>query len=216
MTRVLMMVALLLVSPPAPSSNEESVVGNGMVTSETRELAGFDVIRLDIGVDLQVTIGKATALEIRGEENILPLITTEVKDRHLVIGARKNFNARQPIGMKVTVPVLAGAEIRGSGQMEVTGLASKSFAVAVTGSGDIRLSGESDTLAANVTGSGDILAFDLQARDVSATIQGSGDVKVSASKSLSAVVSGSGDIRYRGEPIVHEVRSGSGEIRKQR
>ena len=52
--------------------------GEGAVTSDTRKADTFSRVESGAGIHLSVGIGAASALEVRAQQNILPLITTEV------------------------------------------------------------------------------------------------------------------------------------------
>lgn len=106
--------------------------------------------------------------------------------------------------------------IKGPGDVAVPALEADAVAVAIAGSGVVRLGGQTDALGINVSGSGDVLAGKLVARTVAVRIRGSGDVEVHASGELSVDIGGSGDVRFRGEPVVSKRIAGSGELIKQR
>ncbi|MNL52363.1 hypothetical protein D3C87_1755280 [compost metagenome] len=85
----------------------------------------------------------------------------------------------------------------------------------MSGSGDIKLKGSSDSVVIKLSGSGDIEAANLKSKNANITVSGSGDVKVNCNESLTARVSGSGDIKYTGSPEKRDVKvSGSGSISK--
>ncbi|HOX90036.1 MAG TPA: head GIN domain-containing protein [Burkholderiaceae bacterium] len=105
--------------------------------------------------------------------------------------------------------------VKGSGDVLVPTVEADAVAVAIAGSGNVRLGGHTEALGINVSGSGDVLAGKLVARTVAVRIRGSGDVEVHASSALSVDIGGSGDVRFRGEPVVSKKVAGSGELIKQ-
>src|SRR4029453_5594007 len=114
----------------------------------------------------------------------------------LLISSRTNYSTR--IGVKVTivVPALEEARISGSGNIAASGISGKEFAVHITGSGDMRVSGSTDSLNASITGSGGIDATKLPAAAADVTVTGSGNIKLRATQSLHAEITGSGDVYY--------------------
>jgi hypothetical protein len=102
--------------------------------------------------------------------------------------------------------------LTGSGDLTVKTNA-QSISAALAGSGDIRIEGTTVDFNAEVAGSGDLRASKLIAENVKVEVAGSGDATVNASKSLDAAVAGSGDIRYVGNPATRNVNIvGSGSI----
>ena len=236
MTRMLatvVPVALFVLSPVLAQDNCV-VVGSGQVITETRELAEFDAIELRISGDAHVTIGKATPLEITSDDNILPLIKTEVHERRLVISAGHKFKTKHSPDLKITVANLTAAAIAGSGDLHISGVDNKKLALSVAGSGDLRFEGKTDLLAvsiagsgdvrltgkaeqltAGIAGSGDIHGFDLVASNATVSIRGSGDAKVNVAKSLNIQIFGSGDVHYKGNPTVCQQVAGSGDVKRR-
>lgn len=232
MTRILTGLAILLVLSPAFA--QKAVVGSGKIITETRKPAEFDQIDLRISGDTHITIGKSTGLEITGDDNILPLIKTEVDERRLVIRAEREFKTSRTPNLKITVPDLKAAVLSGSGDMHISKADSQKLALNISGSGDLyfdgkaellsaritgsgnmRLSGNAEQLTANISGSGD-LHFNGKAESLAAGITGSGDMRLSGSaKQLSASISGAGDIN--GFDLATESATvtitGSGDVR---
>jgi len=236
MTRMLATLApvALLALSPVFAQDDCIVVGSGQVITETRELAEFDAIELRISGDARVTIGKQTPFEITGDNNILPLIKTEVHERRLVISAERKFKTKHSPDIKITVADLIEASIAGSGDLEISGVDNEKLALNVAGSGDLCFEGKSDVLAAKVAGSGDIRltgkagqftasvagsgdihGFDLAADSANASIKGSGDARLNVTGALTVQIFGSGDVHYKGNPTVCQQIAGSGDVKRR-
>jgi hypothetical protein len=211
----------------------KKVKGSGNVVSETRPVPEFNKIHLKGAGKVFLTRGENPSVEIKTDDNILPVIKTEVTDGKLVI-SHKNYNPRPTtLSYFITVNELKGIAV--SGSADVTGdskLVADNFSADISGSGDMRLelavgnldsdisgsgtmrfSGKADSLAASITGAGNIRAFDMQTRNVSLKITGSGNCEVSASETLNVKITGSGDVKYRGSPQISKKVTGSGNIR---
>ncbi len=211
------------------------IKGNKNVISETRTVSDYDKISVSGSWDVKLVAGKEGEIQIKGEENILPYIETEVVGKTLKIRTQKGKNIYTTKPVEIIVPFqdldgvsLCGSgsivgkdeinsddfdlSLSGSGDIELTINASY-MKGRVTGSGDVVVSGSAKTLNAGVTGSGDFDARDLEAQSCNASVTGSGDLWVMAQESIEAKVTGSGDIVYYGQPSQVKVKtSGSGDV----
>jgi hypothetical protein len=194
-----------------------TITGNGKVTTEARTVTAFTTIGLRGSVDLEFQIGPTVRVEVKGESNLLPYVSTKVDDHELVIGLERSdvtsIRTTKPLLVTVTAPTLAALSTSGSGDASALGLSGEDLHVTVRGSGDVRLSGSATQVRLRVQGSGSIDAKDLIASTAAASVRGSGDIHVHAKKAVAAAVRGSGDIVIYGAPstISRDV-SGSGEI----
>lgn len=189
------------------------VTGSGKIKSETRQVGSFTKIESRGSADCKVTVGKAVAVSVQSDDNILPLVETTVENGTLVISSKGSFSTSHGIVVTISVPSLESFNVRGSGDSLIQGVRGRSFSTEIAGSGDVSVAGEVDRSSASIRGSGDIDFSNLRARDSVASIAGSGDITVYASESLDASIRGSGDIAYLGNPgNVERSVAGSGEI----
>src|SRR3712207_1838364 len=61
------------------------VNGSGNLISETRQVAGFSAVDLDGVGELNIQQGSTESLLIEGDDNIVPLITSTVRNGRLVL-----------------------------------------------------------------------------------------------------------------------------------
>lgn len=234
----LITLSLVLFSIAATAQWGKRIKGNGKTTTIERSVGDYDAVTVAGWFDVKLVDGNEGELTLKGEENLLEYIITEVKDDHLVIKIKKGVNLKPSnwnSGIYITVPVasidmvsLSGSgdvisetkiksdnfktRISGSGDVSLS-IEANSIEATMSGSGDMDLSGKTNNLDVRVSGSGDIKAYDLDAEFVTAQVSGSADIKVTANQMLKARVSGSGDIRYKGNPKKIDTKtSGSGDI----
>jgi len=234
----LITLSLVLCSLVATAQWGKRVKGNGKTVTIKRSVGDYDAVTVAGWFDVKLVNGNEGELTIKGEENLLEYIKTEVKDGKLVIKTKKGVNLKPSnwnSGIYITVPVesIEMVALSGSGDVigetkiktndfktKVSGSGDISLAVEantvearLSGSGDINLSGKANDLDVRVSGSGDIKAYDLVAEFVTAQITGSADIKITANQMLKAKVTGSGDISYKGNPKKIDTKTtGSGDI----
>jgi len=190
------------------------VVGSGDLTSSQRPVEGFDRIRLSTSGIALIEITGTDSLTIEAEENILPILTSDVVDGVLVLGSDGSFTSSRGITYTITASSLQGVEVTGSGDLEADGIDSSSFVALISGSGSVRPSGQCTTLAIEVSGSGSFQGDDLRCAIGRVAVAGSGDARVDVTDTLDATVTGSGTIEYLGDPELSSSISGSGDIQQ--
>ena len=211
--RMIPFVILAAVLALACNVADANVKGNGKARTEQRAVPAFKALSVGGAVQLEVTIGSPQSVVLTGDDNILPLIRTRVVDDTLIVDSKKSYSSKTPLVLRITVPSLEALTASGSSDGFVKGIASRRFALNVSGSGNLELTGKTDALAIDVSGSGSIRARGLRAPSGAASVSGSGDLEVTATESLAADVSGSATIDYWGSPknVARDV-SGSGAI----
>lgn len=209
------------------------VVGSGDVISESREVSGFTqiVLRGRGRVSLEVT--GEESLTIEADANLMPLLTTQVEDGVLELGATEAISPSSDIVYTITVSSLEGVSVQGSGELNAPDVEAPTFeatvsgsgrlflpelsadelVVRISGSGDAELSGSTEHLELDVSGSGSYLGEGLVSTTAEVGVSGAGEAVVNVSEELEASASGSGSIVYLGDPeSVESSVSDSGEI----
>jgi len=191
------------------------VVGSGVVKTESRSTGEFTSVQNNISANVDITVGPATQIVVEGDDNILPLITTDVHNGVLVISSNASIQTRSALKVTITTPELRGLVINGSGDASIRGLSGGSFDGAINGSGNVTATGKVDKLIGRINGSGNLDFDELTADSAAIAIAGSGRACVAATSSLDASITGSGDIAYRpaSELNLRKQIVGSGSIR---
>jgi hypothetical protein len=197
-------------------SSSSGIRGSGTAATETRELAAFDGVELAGSNVVTIRVGPPQTVVVHADDNLLPLVTTEVSGGSLVIGTTGSVATRSPMSVDVTVPSLESLTLSGSGIVAVEGIGADRFVVTLPGSGVLRATGQARRLDVSLGGSGDAQLEQLVAREVHAAVDGSGRIAVHATNTLDASVAGSGAIMYIGDPVrVTTSVTGSGAIVRQ-
>jgi len=75
-----MVVALSLSACSAVANGLNIVKGSGNVTSETRNISGVTSLELAGAANVDITFGETESLVVEAEDNIAPLIETNVQN----------------------------------------------------------------------------------------------------------------------------------------
>ena len=203
------------------SSSSSSSAGNtaeepSNVTSESRNVSGFEEVELQGVGNLSIQQTGSESLTVEAEEDVLPKIRSEVENDRLIIGPepKTSIQTTQPINYELTVKDLNALKVSGSGNVDAEDISTDELAVTTSGTGNVKISGEADSQGINISGSGSYQAEDLESKEVKVDVGGSGSAIVNVSDELNAEVSGSGSVEYIGDPTVNQYVSGAGRVSK--
>jgi hypothetical protein len=190
-----------------------AVVGSGVTKSETRPVSGFTSVEVSGSGEMTIEQGDSESLTIETDDNILPLITSDVNGGKLTIGTKPNTGiSPKTLKYRLTVKDLNGITMSGSATITASKLNTDKLTVVASGSGVLTLSGAAADQDVQLSGSSSYQAGDLESKTVRLNISGSGKSVVKVSDKLDVKVSGSGNVEYIGSPQVTKDISGSGII----
>jgi hypothetical protein len=199
-----------------PPGSDNVVEGSGTAATDIREVAPFTSVDLAGTNNVSISIGKEQSVNVQADDNLIDVVTTEVRAGQLVIDNQGNFRTRSPMSVEITLPQLSAVTMSGSGTLTVQGVRAETLSVRLPGSGVIRVSGTTDRLQVSLDGSGELRLNDLIATQATAVVSGSGLIQLYASEALNAKVSGNGTISYQGNPNqVTQSVTGTGAIIEQ-
>jgi hypothetical protein len=230
---------LLTINSHAQFWGNNTIKGNGEVTTVTRTTSNYDGVKCAGSFNFILVSGNEGKINIEGESNLIEHIITEVKNNQLIIKPENGVNLRPSRKNNITITIpfdqisevsLAGSgklwneqvvkssklalQLAGSGDMTLT-IETNSSVAKVAGSGNLKLSGNTTDLKLDLAGSGRLNGYELIANNIEASVAGSGDVRINCQDNLKAKVAGSGEITYRGNPKTENTNvAGSGNIRK--
>ena len=207
--------------------------GSGKVITQTRDVTNFDRVILSGIGDVVVTQGDRDSLEIEAEDNVIPHITSEVKNGTLEIGFnRKTIIPTKSIRFNLTMRNIHGLEtkgvsnvrsekistdaldlgISGTGNIDIQNLTANSTTVNVSGAGNLTADGKVSSQTITLSGAGNYDGEDLESETAEITITGLGKVVVWVTQNLKVTISGTGGVDYYGNPQVSQQISGLGRL----
>lgn len=185
--------------------------------TETRAVAPFKGIVLAGSIDLVVNQGAQASVQVQADDKLLPMIETVVEGDRLQVRVKRGEHryTMRKVTVTIVTPVLNALSIAGSGDAVLNALNTGELAISISGSGDVRGSGQAKRLSVQIAGSGDVHLREMLADEVSVRIAGSGDAEVNAQKTLSVSIAGSGDVVYSGDAVVKSSVAGSGSVTRK-
>jgi len=183
-----------------PSVAGGAVQGSGFRTQRPRTLGDFHAIENKAVCSMVITVGVPFKVIVEADENVIPEVTTDVKDGVLSVNLDRSINSKIPIRLIISMPKLDKYTNAGVGEVTITGLKEPFLTINESGAGTITASGSADMVDLTLSGVGNANLKDVQAKSVTALLSGAGSAKVSATESLTATVSGIGKLTYSGHP----------------
>lgn len=194
----------------------KGVRGSGNRLTQKRDVPGFLTVEVSGAFEVEIVCQKERSLEITGDDNILPLVTTEVKGNVLHIGSNKSYSVGNPITVKITTPDLEGISSSGASKVMVTNIKNSELAVDSSGASKLSFTGETKKLKIDTSGASNIEAKELHAEKVDVESNGAGFVSVYATEQLNAQANGAARIDYYGNPAsVNPEVNGPGSVNKR-
>ena len=206
---------LLLTLGAACHGIRHGVSGSGKLLKEKRNVGSFNSISTEGAFDIEVVCQKPQDVEISGDDNILPLVTTEVSNNVLHVRSLRNYSTSQPLTLRISTPDLVGIHSSGAGTIEVSGLKNDRFEIDVNGAPTMKASGETKALKIDTNGAGNVDTYKLRAARVEVESKGVSGVEVYAAEQLDVTVSGPSHVTYRGNPVVNKTVHGPGSVEKK-
>ena len=208
------------------------VKGDGNIQQQTRQVGEFKAVGVSHGIHAKVTLGSPASAKLKGDANLLALVTLEVKDGALQTVVKDNQGLRptRPIELEVTTPTLeavaasGGAEVlataspsgkfdvasSGGAVVKVSSLRSDEVDVAASGGAEITLAGEAKRLDISTSGGSKVKARSLVSAD--ATVEGSGgaEIHVHARERITGSLSGGAEVTVQGNPSKRKIVTSGG------
>ena len=152
------------------------VSGSGQVRPEARQVSGFTGIELSGEGEVIIEQGGSESLTVEADDNVLPVLTSEVRDSVLRLRTKRRttVRTRNPIRYRVTLQNLTSIALSGSGSVAADNLQVNALQVDISGSGTVNLGGSADEQEVEISGSGRYDAAGLRSRSATLEISGSG------------------------------------------
>src|SRR4051812_46613323 len=177
MRTLLISLSLVLACTPAHADPD---------ASDVRSVGSFHGLSVTAVVDVDVTIGATTRVELRGPKDWLAKLETRVDNGTLVLAMPGHYQKGPKLHATITTPNLAAISLSGVGDVQASGLAEKALEVRLSGVGNVTLTGAAETLDVQVSGVGDVRAKELSSHSAHVQLSGTGNAQVRATQEVDA------------------------------
>ena len=212
----ILIVGLLCISAVALTACKfagRGIAGSGNRKTEKRDVKSFKAIDAKGAYEINVSCQKPASFEIEADDNILPLIKTEVHDGVLIVSSDENYHSSKAVTLRIGVPELNEVISRGAGQINISDVAGEKLRLESLGAASFNATGKVKSVEISSTGAGKIDAATLLAEKAKVDVTGAASVDVYASDQLDVKVSGASSVEYSGNPkTVNKSVAGIGSV----
>lgn len=227
----------LLFSTCKKDSTPDCIQGNGSAVQETRMVDNFNGIVADGAFNLSISQTSNTQVDLFGDSNVLPIITTTTNNQVLTVSVQNDqcYSTQNNIEVTLTSPTINSIALNGAGKIDAYNLKTddllfetngsatlnssfevKNLTTIINGSGSANFSGTAESVNFSISGTGSILASTVETDRCEIIITGVGDVRIHVNAYLEVTISGSGNVYYTGDPetVIQNI-TGTGQVIKE-
>jgi len=186
--------------------------GSGNIATEVRSITDFTKVEVSSVFQVEITAQKDFAVEVEADDNLLPHITTEVRNGRLEISLDKRVKTSNPMKVRISAPNIERIDASGASFINLSNLKNSELTVDTSGASKINIAGETGKLIVDVSGASRIDAGNLNAQSANIDAGGASHVNVNVATDLMADASGASRITYSGSPNVSKNTSGAGSV----
>lgn len=192
-----------------------AATGSGSLATESRPVQGFTGVAVSGAGHLIIEQTGVESLTITADENILPIIRSDVVGDQLILGFDQgaSVTTANEVLYRLTVRDLNAIAASGASRVEAHGLGTHALATVFSGASSFNASGVADSHVMVLSGASRCDAPDLNSRNLIATLSGASSGLVRVSDSLAATASGGSILEFYGDPVVVTNVSGGSVVR---
>ena len=210
---LLLVVAIVL--PACHHGRIGGIKGSGNRVVQKRDIGSFTSISTEGAFSIEVTCQKDLGLEVEGDDNVLPLITADVRNNVLRISSSGGYSTSEPVKFKISVPNLEALNVDGAGKIDVKGMSNEKFEIDADGAPTINVSGSTKLVDIHTNGAGKINTNNLRAARAVVNSNGAATVELDVDDQLDVTVNGPSSVTYTGDPVVKKNVNGPGKVERR-
>ena len=211
--------------------------GSGNITSQNRQVSGFNSIDVSGAIDVYVKQDSATSVKVEADDNLLEYVEVYTENSTLVIHTERGIRMRPSNKIKVYISNPSYKEFEISGASDIfsespitsnetlhIGLSGASggkmefnsprITVQVTGASHLSARGKTKDFEGDASGASEIKCFDLLTENSTVEVSGASSAEIFASVKLQGSASGASNIKYKGNATTSISSSGASGVNK--
>ena len=180
----------------------DTVEGNGVSASAERDVAPFSRVAVSSRIELEVAVGKASRLELRGDGNLLPLVTSRSENGLLTLDVGKKIKPSMRLHARISVPRLDSASATKIARIDIQGLAADTFEASVTDVAKLSAAGTAKALVLKGAQVGSLDFSKVSAASATVRLERAATARLGYLEELDVVTKGATRVSYVGDPKI--------------
>lgn len=189
--------------------------GSGKRVVEKRDIGDFKSLSAEGAFEIRIVCQKSPSLEVEGDDNILPAISTNVSNGVLHLKSLRNYRSSEPIAIRLTVNNLEALSISGAGRIDIDAVNNEKFTIDSSGAPTIKVAGITKLVNIDSSGAANIDTHKLQAARAVVESNGVSKIDLDVKDQLDVTISGPSHVTYEGDPVVKKEINGPGKLEKK-
>jgi hypothetical protein len=190
--------------------------GSGNLITETRDIKGFKGVDVSGIIQVEITAQKDFAVEVEADDNLVPLLKTEVRGGVLHIETVRRISTENGLKVKISAPDIESIDASGVSKVNLANLKNSELRVDTSGASKVKINGDTTRISIEVSGASSIDAENLRAEAATVNASGASHVSVFATGELRSHASGASKVVYLGNPkVINKDSSGASSIREE-
>ena len=192
----------------------ETIRGSGVAMVEDREVSEFQQVKVGGALHAIVEPGDFHSVTVEGDDNLVPLVMTDVVGGRLRIRTKNMVSISPQIPLRVVVvcPSLNGIHVSGASDVDVRDLQADALDVSASGASDLMITGVCTNLSLDVSGASEVDLSGLTALLADLHVSGASDVRVVATEEITGGASGASSVRHGGTSNVNIRTAGVADV----
>ena len=191
------------------------IKGSGNRVMEKRNVSPFTAISTEGAFDIEIICQKDFSIEVVGDDNVLPIVTSEVSHNTLRLRSAKNYSSSEPVSFKISVPNLEGLSVAGAGRINIKDLKNDKFEIDSSGAPTVTVAGNTKVIDIDTSGAGKFEMQNLHASRGVVDSKGVSRIDLDVSEQLDVKISGPSSVYYKGDPVVNKTINGPGKVERR-
>jgi hypothetical protein len=182
----------------------DTLEGNGVSAAASRDIAPFSRLAVGSRVEAEVTIGKASRLELHGDGNLLPHVTSRSENGLLTLDTDEKVKPSMRLRARISVPRLDLVSGTKGARIDVQGLAADTFEAHATDGAKLSAAGTAKALVLKGHQAGSLDFSKVSAASATVRLERAATARLGYLENLEVDIQDATRVFYVGEPKIKE------------
>jgi hypothetical protein len=179
--------------------------GSGVKTTVQRSVGPYHGIDASVGVTVVVESGDPGAVSVTADDNLLDMLTTEVRDGTLYIGINGGLRTRNELKVQLANSRLDAIAASTGAAVTADSLSGSAITISAATGATVRGGGTADSVTVASTTGASVDLRELKAASVDAAVSTGATARVYPTQSVTGSSTGGSTLSIRGKPATNSV-----------